>query len=235
MNKLEFDHKHFPVDKKLHTDILEEKYGPVHVDVIRHDNIREVEPGQDCIREARIIDKNNILRTYALTFLTYDRNDSEILTIDEKIKNGGLIGKTFREYGYEIRKNVIDVFIETIPDWMKNDFKVDSREAKARLTEFYAKKDKQTPIIYGKVLEIYSPDFKDPKEGVNETDINQINPTTDTLLALDVSIDEIWNRLDKADETDEWRDIKERYNLAKKLSKPILEDLHSKINKHLQR
>ncbi len=227
--------EHFPIKEKLHTDILEQKYGPIHADVIRHDNVKEAEPGQDRIREARLVDESNILRTYALTFLTYDRNNSEILEIDEEIRKGGLIGKTFREHGYVIKKNVIDVFLESIPEWMKKDFQADFVEAKARLTEFYAKKGQQTPVVYGQVLEVYSPDFKDPNDGINEIDKAQINPTTDTLRAAGIPTDEIWVRLDRAGEADEWRDIEEKYEFAKQLSRPIVEELHKKIEKHFQR
>lgn len=226
--------EHFPVKEKLHTDILEQKYGPIHADVIRHDNVREAEPGQDRIREARLVDENNVLRTYALTFLTYDRNNPEILKIDEGIRVGGLIGKTFREHGYVIKKNVIDVFLESIPEWMKKDFHSDSGEAKARLTEFYAKKGGQTPVVYGQVLEIYSPDFKDPKDGINEIDKAQINPTTDTLRAVGIPTDEIWERLDRAGEADEWKDIEKKYELAKQLSKSVVEGLHKKIEEHFK-
>jgi hypothetical protein len=51
-----------------------------------------------------------------------------------------------------------------IPNRMQEDFKVDKTKAKARLTEFYAKDDTHTPVIYGIVLEIYSPDFKNPDD-----------------------------------------------------------------------
>jgi hypothetical protein len=34
-----------------------------------------------------MIDKDNILRTYAITFLTYDKHDKNISDIDEEIRN----------------------------------------------------------------------------------------------------------------------------------------------------
>lgn len=224
---------HFPIKDKLHTDVLEEKYGPIHAVVLRHDNVREMAMGAERIREARLVDRENILRTYALTFLTYDKENEEIAEIDDEIRQGGLIGQTFRNHGYTIKKNVIDVFIIPVPLWMRADFKSDTDEAKARLTEFYAKKDGATPTIYGTVLEIYSPDFRDPKDGINDVDKNQVNPLTGTLQSVGVPIDEIWKRLDRASENNEWDDLKERYEQAGQLSQPIITSLHDKITKYL--
>lgn len=226
--------EHFPTKDKLHTDILEQKYGPIHCEVIRHDNSREALEGADRVREARLVDENNVLRTYALTFLTYDRNNEEILKIDDQIREGGLIGKTFREYGYTVKKNVVDVFLISIPEWMRRDFKTDAENAKARLTEFYAKKGGEVPVIYGNVLEIYSPDFKDPNDGINEIDTAQVNPVTNKFTEVGIPMDEVWKRLDKASEGGEWDDEKEKYEEAQKLSQPIIQELHSKIDSYLQ-
>ena len=132
-----------------------------------------------------------------------------------------------------IKKNVIDVFIMPISTEMSNDFKVETKKAKARLTEFYAKKNGATPTIYGIVLEIYSPDFKNPDDGINEVDINQVNPLTGALQGVGVPIDEIWERLDRAAENNEWDDLKERYEQALQLSQPVVQSLHKKITQYL--
>lgn len=228
--------QHFPVKEKLHTDILEQKYGSIHAIVLRHDDIREVkdDDGIERIREAKLVDEKNILRTYGLTFLTYDKNNQELVGIDSEIRQGGLIGKTFRQHGYSIKKNVIDVFMTPIPTWMKDDFKVDEEEAKARLTEFYAKKENTTPVIYGTVLEIYSPDFKNPKDGINDIDITQINPVTNTLKEVGISTNEIWELLDNTAATDKYGDLKDRYEQAQILSQTIVQSLHEKILKYIQ-
>lgn len=227
--------QHFPVKDRLHTDVLEQKYGPIHAVVLRHDNVKESKRGTERIREARLVDEKNVLRTYALTFLTYDRDNNEIANIDDEIRQGGLIGKTFRKYGYEVKKNVVDVFIIEIPDWMKGDFKADTHKAKARLTEFYAKKNNHIPVIYGTVLEIYSPDFKDPEDGINDVDIAQVNPLTGALQGVGVPADEIWGRLDRAAEANEWDDLKDRYEQAKILSKSAVDLMHVKIDEYLNR
>jgi hypothetical protein len=107
-------------------------------------------------------------------------------------------------------------------------------KAKARLTEFYAKSSDTNPVIYWIVLEIYSPDFKNPEDGINQTDINQINPSTWTLQDCGIPADEIRERLDKAAEIDEWIDLQGRYNQAKELSKKVVESLHKKINTYIE-
>jgi len=239
--------EHFPVKDKLHTDILEQKYGPIHAVVLRHDNVWESKKGAERIREARLVDEKDILRTYALTFLTYDKGNEDIANIDDEVRQGGLIGATFRKHGYTIKKNVIDVFIQPIPSWMANDFdgdnnsdnngddKVDVHEAKARLTEFYAKKSGATPTIYGTVLEVYSPDFRNPEDGINDVDKNQINPLTGALQSVGVPIDEIWERLDRAGEDNEWDDLQGRYEQARQLSQPVVQSFHNKITEYLDK
>jgi hypothetical protein len=224
--------EHFPIINRLHTDVLQDKYWPIVADVLRHDNVLEIQTGSERIREARLVDKENILRTYALTFLTYDKNNKEIVAIDEQIRWWWLIWDTFRKHWYTIKKNVIDVFIMDIPEWMKVDFKVEWNQAKSRLTEFYAKSAVTNPVIYWIVLEIYSPDFKNPEDGINEIDFNQINPSTGTLQDSWIPTDEIRERLDRAAEINEWNDVKERYEQAKKLSKSVVASLHKKITKY---
>lgn len=226
--------EHFPVREKLHTDILEQRYGPIHAVVLRHDNIREMNQGAEGIREARLVDEEDILRTYALTFLTYDKANKELADIDDVIRQGGLIGKTFREHGYVVKKNVIDVFIMPIPSWMKNDFRTDAEEAKARLTEFYAKREDATPVVYGTVLEVYSPDFKDPRDGINDIDIAQINPMTSALQQAGIPVDDIWYHLDRAVETNEWDDLRDFYKQAQDISRPVVQSLHKKISKYFE-
>lgn len=37
--------EHFPVKNRLHTDILEQKYGVIHAVVLRHDNVERKKQG----------------------------------------------------------------------------------------------------------------------------------------------------------------------------------------------
>lgn len=176
--------EHFNIIKKLHTDVLESKYGPIHSEILKHD---------DFMREVFLSDENNIARTYALTIFQYDKNNIEIKTIDNLIKNGGLIGKTFKDNGFEVRKNVTSVFTINNPQWLKDSFSDNGEKSKARLSEFYAKKEGNEPIVYGTVLEVYSPNFRSPD--INETDLAQINPTSAVLEQAGYSKSEIYNFL----------------------------------------
>lgn len=203
--------------------MLEQKYGPIHAIVLRHD---------DEIREALLADAEGVSRTHALTFLSYDKNNEEICNIDKVIREGGLIGKTFRDHGYTIKKNVIKVFIMELTPELQKEFQTDEAGAKARITEFYAKKEGQDPLIYGTVLEIYSPDFKDPKDGINEVDLAQVNPTTEALKEVGVPVEDIWSRLDRAAEPDEWADIDGRLDKAVELCRPTLESFERRIKEH---
>jgi hypothetical protein len=210
----------FNIIKKLHTDVLEEKYGSIHSEVLRHDkNIREV----------HMLDKGNISRTYALTFINFDRNNKTLAEIDEKIKNGGLIGKVFRDYGYEIRKNVVSVFTTPLPKFLLQKMATESEKAKVRLSEFYAKKEGEEPIIYGTVSEIYSPDFR-PAE-VNDADIAQENPLTEAMESVGLTKEDIWNRLGN---NNNFSDVGEQFEQAKQVAMSKEQALKDKVEDYLK-
>src|SRR3989304_10136202 len=113
--------QHFPLTEKLHTDILAEKYGPIHVQTLKQNSV---------LREALLIDSKGITRTYALTFFE-NWKDKEVSKISEEIKKGKPIGGTFRTHGYSIRKNVLDVFVIKLPSWLKTKFKTKENFSKA--------------------------------------------------------------------------------------------------------
>ena len=210
---------HFPLKRKLHTDILEEKYGPISAKVLGHDNR---------IRESHLVDAKGISRTFALTFFPKGKKGSKITAIDSEIRSGKPIGKTFREHGFEIRKNVIHVFVLELPDWLRKAFMHKSRYAKARLSEFYAKNAEAQPIIYGTVLEVYSPDFRPPS--INEIDMRQVNAPTELLEKNGFSKKEIWERAGK---NNDWRNARNRLKRAKAQSTAAIQRLERRIKKQL--
>lgn len=212
--------QHFPLTEKLHTDVLEEKYGLIASKVLKHDND---------IREALLIDMKGIARTYALTFLS-NNFSGEIKDINEEIKSGKPIGKAFREKGYIVRKNVLDVFIIKIPTWLKKEFDTKETKAKARLSEFYAKKEGSQPVIYGIVTEVYTPDFRKPV--VNAVDKAQINPVTEFLEIEGFSKEDIWMRIGNENNYD---DLKKKFSKAMKASKSTVNLLRKKIKKEIAR
>lgn len=197
--------EHFNINKKLHTDVLEAKYAQIHSEIVRHDNF---------MRESFLSDKDNIARTYALTIFEYDRNNQEIKNIDEQIKNGGLIGKVFKDFGFEVRKNVTGVFLVENPDWLKGKFRDEGENSKARLSEFYAKQEIGDSVIYGTVLEVYSPDFR-PAD-INDFDVYQVHPTTAVLEQAGFTKSEIYNFLAEGQDFDK---NDERYKKAEEFMK----------------
>ncbi len=212
--------QHFPLTEKLHTDILEEKYGEIHARVLKHNSK---------IRESLLVDSKGIARTYALTFFNgWDNN--EIISINNEIKNGKAIGKAFREKGYTIRKNVLDVFKIKLPILLKKEFNTKEESAKARLSEFYAKKQGNKPVIYGIVTEVYTPDFRKPV--INEVDKLQIGSVTVCLEDVGFSKDEIYRRIGDDNNYD---DVQELYNMAKEKSKDIILKLRKKIEEEIKR
>lgn len=206
--------QHFPLTEKLHTDVLEEKYGPISSRVLKH---------TDSIREALLVDSNGVARTYAITFFNGGFS-GEVAAIHAEIKAGKPIGKAFRERGYIVRKNVLDVFIISIPAWLKKEFKVSSSKAKARLSEFYAKKAGESPIIYGIVTEIYTPDFR--KAVVNRVDSAQVSPMTEYLENEGISKESIWMRIGNDNNYD---DTRKKFSKARGSSKSAISSLKKRI------
>lgn len=215
--------EHFPIKDKLHTDVLEEKYGPIHADVLYHDNE---------FREAKLVDAEGISRTHTLTFFEFDKSNEEISNINKEIQAGGLIGKVFREHGYTIKKNVINVFMMPLTQQMQADFKTEASTAKSRISEFYAKKGENDPVIYGKVLEIYSPDFRNPKDGLNEVDLAQVNPTVTFLIEDGLASNYIWSKLDNVKEGE--GNTFSQHEDAQKKSQAVVLDIHEKIKKYFE-
>jgi hypothetical protein len=204
--------ENFPTIAKLHSDVLEDRFGPIHSVVLRHDDTRAERAGEFALRWADLCDAAGVSRTHALTYLTYDADDHDLYTIDREIHDGGMIGKTFRRYGFEVRKNVIDVFVIDLTEDLRRRFATDAGAAKARFAEFYAKREGAEPRIYAHVLEIYHPEFR--PAAVNDVDRAQINPPTEILEAHSITKDDIWGRLDRASETDEWADRAADYEAA---------------------
>ncbi|MEK6890724.1 MAG: hypothetical protein AABX03_01155 [Nanoarchaeota archaeon] len=211
--------EHFPLVDRLHTDVLEEKYGKISSRVLIHN---------DQIRLAHLIDSKGISRTFAITFFVNDWTN-DVKKINEEIKNGKPIGKVFRDHEYAIRKNVLEVYKIKIPNWLKKDFDTNENYAKARLSEFYAKKKDKSPEIYGIVVEIYSPDFRIAT--INKTDMAQESALTPSLEKKGFSKEEIWKRIGREND---YEDCKQKFMSAKKESDKIEKELKKKINRVLK-
>ena len=217
--KLEYM-QHFPLKEKLHTDVLEGKYGPIEAQVLRHDKR---------VRMVHLIDKKGVSRTFALTFFPEKFASKEIELINLTIRNGQPIGKAFREYGYIVRKNVYEVYVIELPDWLKKAFKTKSNYAKARISEFYAKKKGGKPTIYGTVVEIYSPDFRAPM--VNKHDIAQFSASTKSFKKFGVGMFEIWRMIGQENN---YQGLGKKYDEARNDTIKLVFEFKKRIQRYLK-
>lgn len=131
----------------LQSDKLEKAYGPVHGQVLKHNKHT---------REVFLSDEKGIKREYAITFFP-DKVDKTLLQIDKKIKNGGLIGKTFRDNGYDIIKRKKRNFTIELPEWLRKKFSTNKKSTKSSIYEFCVKKGSGALKVYGIIFEIYNP------------------------------------------------------------------------------
>ncbi len=209
----------FPLADRLYVDLLEERCGPVHAEIRRHDRR---------LREAFISDLKRIPRTYALSFMA-DPMPAEARTVDRDIRRGELLGRAFLRHGMEVRKNVIDVTVLELPRWLREAFR-GGRHALARSAEFYAKKAGAPPLIYATVTEIYSPDIKPPL--LAEVDISQMSAPTAELERAGFTKEQVWDRLGQQND---WSHVRERHDLARVASLPYLFAHRRKIARQLGR
>ena len=177
--------KNSPSEKRLHTDILEEKYGPISAKVLRHN---------DSVRECHLTDHKGISRTYTITFFPKNNKLNEkIASIDQRVRSGKLIGKTFRSSGYKVRRNILGVYTLKIPGWLRSAFATNKRSAKVRMSEIYVKKGNSAPLVYGTVVEIFSPEFVGVT--VNRSERSRVSAPTVVLEKIGFSKKEIWQKL----------------------------------------
>ena len=168
--------KLFNINNRLHTEVLEELYGKIDLQVLYQD---------DVIRECLLVDGHYIARTYALTYKNASAlQDKDISAIDKTIQQGESIGKTFKKNGYSIFKNVIAVYTINIPWWLQVAFNTKESSAKARISEFFVRKNVEDELtLYGTIAEIYSPLFR--KAEVSQSDQLQINPPLQQMPELE--------------------------------------------------
>jgi hypothetical protein len=160
----------YHLNERLHTEVLEERYGKISVQLLHDD---------DQMREVLLSDQQHIARTYAMTIRSKAwRNNKEVCAVNDAIRSGEPIGKAFKTRGFTIQKNILAVYPLALPDWLRDAFMVGDIFAKTRITEFYIEKSGLS-YLYGHVTEVYSPDFREP--AVSRYDMAQVNCPPDRL------------------------------------------------------
>lgn len=163
----------FNDNNRLHTEVLEDMYGKIEVQLLYLDKE---------IREALLMDSQYIARTYALTFKNSRiKEDKHIAGIDKLIQHGESIGKAFKHNGYQVIKNVIAVYLTDIPHWLQMAFDTNEETAKIRVSEFFVRHNAKSEMtLYGTIAEIYSQHFR--KAEISKPDLLQINPSLQAML-----------------------------------------------------
>jgi hypothetical protein len=191
--------------KRLHTDMLEEKYGRISTRVLRHDAR---------VRESHLLDAAGISRTYAITLFPDDGLSEPLRKSDAEIRAGSPIGKTFRRHGYDLRKNVLAFLIVELPLWLREAFADRRAHAKALLSEFLCRNEVSPPLLYGTTLEVYHPDFR-PSE-MNHAERLGEGPTWASLITEGLSLEEIWQLMES--ESKAYARDDERYLRARRIA-----------------
>ena len=202
----------------LLSDALKERYGPISARVLRHDASE---------REAHLVDSEGVTRTYSLTFLSRPM-PAPLRPVNEKIRGGRLMGETFRDLGFAIRKNVFDIFIVESPAWLRKAFRTKERYAWARIFEFNVRKGASPPLLYATLCEIFTPDFKPPL--VTPTDVSWLNPCTRALLACGVSREQAWREINRLEEG---TDVNGRFVEGRIATLPYAFDLRDRVTRRL--
>ena len=197
----------FPLINRLHSDMLEDTYGPISTRVLRHDAK---------VRESHLIDPAGVSRTYAITLFPDEGLSEPLRGIDAEIRAGSSIGKTFRRHGYEVRKNVLEALIVELPLWLREAFADQRTHAQARLSELLCRNELSPPLLYGTAIEVYHPDFRCAE--TNHLERLQEAPTWASLITEGLSSEEIWQRLGSESKACSRDD--ERYLRARLLAEP---------------
>jgi hypothetical protein len=156
--------EHYQLNNRLHTELLEEKYGKISLQLLHDD---------DDVREVFLTDQQDIARTYAITTRSKGwRSNAAIRAVNDAIRAGEPIGQAFRARGYNIQKNVLAVYTIALPEWLRHAFMAEENFAKTRITEFLVEKSGKV-LRYGYVAEVYSPDFRKPV--ISRHDQTQVN------------------------------------------------------------
>lgn len=207
-----------PVDGLL-SDALGERYGPISARVLLHD-ARE--------RRAHLVDAKGATRTFSVTYLSRPMPPA-LRPVNAEIRAGRLIGEAFRDRGFAIRKNVIDVFVVECPPWLRAAFRARERYAWARTFEFHARNRSSGPLLYATLCEIFTPDFKPPV--VTPTDVSWLGPSSAALRGVGLSKEAAWNQIRRFEDG---RNVEGRFVDARVATLPLVFDIRRRVTSFLE-
>jgi len=173
---------------RLHLEVLQEKYGDIQLTILRQD---------ESAREALFTDGLGIARTYSISTRNKEwKINEEITALNWLIQDGAPIGTTFRDNGFEFRRNLLDVYIISLTPWLRRKFATTETFAKAYNIEFIIKKG-DLVFNYAMITDICSPELQGPV--ITEYDTSEINFSFHALQASGFTRNEIWSLLENED------------------------------------
>jgi hypothetical protein len=146
-------------------------------------------------REVLQIDLRGIATQYTTIIKNNENPPSDgIAEVERAIQQGEGVESAFRNRGFIIRKNVLDVYVVSLRSWLRKEFATVECLAKARNTELIIKRGEMIRN-YAMITEVYSPELY--KAEVTEHDNTQVNFAFGTLQAAGFSKQEIWQLMDQ--------------------------------------
>lgn len=195
---------------KLHTAALEAHFGKIRPKIYSHANN---------LRSVMLVDASGKGTTYAVTAIS-QRLPRSVERVNERIKQGAMIGEAFSTAGFQVRKNVLSVFSVSLPEWVKEEFRVRNSRAKARISEYFVRKGTLEPVLYGTLFEIMSPEFSSPQ--IKRADLAQVGALSSELERRGVSKRQIWEIMGRRNKFGELSGTAKN---AKRASVPRVEEI----------
>jgi hypothetical protein len=138
--------------KKLHTDALEELFGPISLHILKQN---------ETIRIVELKDKDNLCRTFALVrFLNV--KGKVLKEAHGLIVNGSLLGKTLSDFKIDFDREFIGSIQVKLPDWLKGHFKTTKDSGFGFVSHIWVNDDSVEPdrFIFSEIIEIIPPELK---------------------------------------------------------------------------
>ena len=155
--------------KSLHTNRLEQLFGPISLHILKQDVP---------IRIVELKDSNGLCRTLAIVrFL--DVHGKVLNEAYKAILGGELLGKTLVDYDIDFAREYVGSMPVKLPDWLKKDFKSLEDEGMAFVSNIWVKDEAALPskFVFTEIIEIIPHELK--KDFVYKTNPSQkINSKT---------------------------------------------------------
>jgi hypothetical protein len=137
--------------KILHSEEFKKRYISIRVVILRQDR---------AFRETFLIDSMGRKRTFALSFFSKGSRLLIFKDIHNKVINGELIGKAFKDSGYSLYRSRYYRFVAKLPRWLKNEFKEKSSRSTGSVYRLYVKSKREIiPKFYCYIFEFDCPDY----------------------------------------------------------------------------